>query len=122
MVGKRVKVYRNLNNGLWSVLVASEPVVHVASIHLQNVLFHVNGKTQARIAAGAYREVHAWATGLVVERVPLSYETSIEVTYDPRIHRCFRTRLTDEAVYTTKFCSFETRSQDKPGCYISNIP
>jgi hypothetical protein len=121
LIGKRIRVHRNLNNGLWSVRYASEPVVHVTSIHLKRVLFYLNPKAQAKIAGGANRTVHAWATGEVVaEAHPHSTN---RLLYDPRIHASFLDSTTQEVVTAAYFASFEQRPGDEtPGCYINQLP
>ena len=83
----RVCVYRNLNNGLWSVATVKgrigkdRLIRHVESIALANVVFRTAPNEAAKIAAGKDRSVHAWFIGDVVA---IRGERGERVTYRPR--------------------------------------
>jgi FMN-dependent NADH-azoreductase len=121
LVGQKVRVYRNLNNGLWSVKASDQLVVHVPTIHLANVTFHVSKSGRNRVRQKKQREVHAWAQGLVIPEP--GQPTTYPVTYNPYHDRaCFVGRTDNAAVYAAPWASFETRST-QPECYIAyNFP
>ena len=83
----RVCVYRNLNNGKWSVAAVSgnigrgKVIGYVDEIALANVVFKTAPREAQKIAAGANKSVHAWFIGDVVAARPARGE---RLTYRPR--------------------------------------
>lgn len=89
--GQRVKVYRNLRNGLWSVQVGGLVVAHLATVHLSAVSFRVTESARQRVLATRHRNVHAYAVGTFTSQpAPAATEP---VSYDPyRAGYFFRVR------------------------------
>lgn len=65
----RVRVYRNLNNKLLSIMEISSRLVlgHCQAIRLQNVEFKVNEAGRQRVIKTCRKNVHAFAEGKVLE-------------------------------------------------------
>ena len=61
--GQRVKVYRNLKNGLFSVQFGGLVVAHLATVQLTGVVFKVTETARQRVLAQRQRNVHAYAIG-----------------------------------------------------------
>jgi hypothetical protein len=61
--GQRVKVYRNLQNGLFSVQFGGLVVAHLATVQLTGVVFKVTETARQRVLAQRQRNVHAYAIG-----------------------------------------------------------
>ena len=61
--GQRVKVYRNLKNGLFSVQFGGLVVAHLATVKLTGVQFKVTETARQRVLAQRQRNVHAYAIG-----------------------------------------------------------
>lgn len=61
--GQRVKVYRNLQNGLFSVQFGGLVVAHLATVQLTGVVFKVTETARQRVLSQRQRNVHAYAIG-----------------------------------------------------------
>lgn len=63
--GQRVKVYKNLNNGLWSIKDAKSGLVlgHSESVVLEGVKFSVGQKGRERVIKEQQKNVHAYVIG-----------------------------------------------------------
>lgn len=63
----RVRVYRNLNNSMLSIMEISSRLVmgHCQSIHLDNVQFKVNESGRQRVIKTCRKNVHAFAEGTI---------------------------------------------------------
>lgn len=84
-IGQKVKVYRNLNNGQFSIK-QKTVLGYLPSLVLEDVAFTgAHTKAQKDIQNGAHRSVHAYAVGtlttLTCSKVPAGY---VEVTYRPK--------------------------------------
>lgn len=106
--GTVVDVYRNLNEQkragavVWSVRARSgehkgKVCGHARAVALYDVSTHVGERAQARIAAGAPREVHAWVTGKLQARTPREDVPGgmTRATYRPHIAPTFVTESGD---------------------------
>lgn len=75
---KPVKVYKNLNNGMFSVAQGGVVVAHVDAITLKAVSFKVSEVGRQRVIATKQKNVHAYVVGEVVavnEQQPKSIGT-----------------------------------------------
>lgn len=82
--GQRVRVYRNLHNGLFSVLHRGRVVAHVPEVHLNDARFVVNEAGRQRVIKEQKKNVHAFVDGTVdhnPERGVQALPTG--VTYNP---------------------------------------
>lgn len=63
----RMKVYRNLHNGKWSIMSTKNNLVmaHANHIILSDVVFKVNEKGRQRAILEKRKNVHAFAEGIV---------------------------------------------------------
>lgn len=63
----RVRIFRNLNRGTWSVHVrtagAWRTVAHVRQINVTDAIFHCSEASRLRCVARGQRDVHAWVEG-----------------------------------------------------------
>ena len=81
---KPVKIYKNLHNGLFSVMQNNLVVAHVGSFLMRNVTFKVNEKARQRVILEKKKNVHAFITGtlLSVNESPL-FRVDQKITYNP---------------------------------------
>lgn len=92
LIGRRVRVYRNLHKDCWSVLFKGLVVAHAKTVQLKNVQFIVNRGGQERFLREGRKNVHAFVSGELValDKFPLTIP-STEVTYNPRKAPAFYT-------------------------------
>lgn len=88
-LGDRVRVYRNLNKGGWSILAMSgenkgRVVAHVDYVTLEAVDFVISKAGLARAQVSKVRNVHSYAQGILNSLEPLSSDFLCnEITYNP---------------------------------------
>lgn len=97
---KPVKVYKNLNNGMFSVVQGNIVVAHVDSITLKSVSFKVSETGRQRVIATKQKNVHAYVVGEVVavnEQQPKSIgtHTPSRITYNPYKFSYFYDEVTE---------------------------
>ena len=102
--GQKVKVYRNLRNGLFSIQVNGLVVAHVESVNLRQVVFTVSAAGRARVLRDKQKNVHAYAVGTYT-----ATRTSGEqaVTYCPYTAPHFYEKATAAPVYTAAAARIE---------------
>lgn len=83
--GKRVYVYRNLHNGLFSVWHAGKVLAHVPEIHLDNAEFRVRESGRQKVLREKKKNVHAFVVGTVNSKPPAE-KPSMGITYNPYMH------------------------------------
>lgn len=121
-MGQKVRVYRNLNNGKWSVKHGDKPVFHCDAVHLKDVRFVVSEAGVARVRKKGQREVHAYAEGIMCIKAEAIYCT-IVVSYNPFHGDTFNRFDTGKVVTSAYFAAFETREgYTKPECFINDLP
>lgn len=88
-IGDKVKVYRNLNNGKWSILAMAgefkgKVVAHFDNLCLSEVSFKISEAGRARVLREKRKNVHAYAIGSIVSvgQAELCDDSQF-VTYDP---------------------------------------
>ncbi len=64
---KPVKIYKNLHNGLFSVMQNNLVVAHIESFILNNVIFKVNDAGRQKVLKEKKKNVHAFVTGYIKE-------------------------------------------------------
>lgn len=90
----RVDVYKNLNQGGFSILCAKTRMVlaHADAVHISEFTFHVNEKARLKILERQCRSVHAWIRGTFVhadcDRPKTCEET---IYYNPYVTSKFTT-------------------------------
>jgi len=82
--GKRVSVYRNLHNGLFSVWHQGRVLAHVPEIHLKDVQFRVRESGRQKVLREKRKNVHAFVIGTVDAQPSTTAQTP--VTYNPYMH------------------------------------
>ena len=88
-LGDKVRVYRNLNKGGWSILAMSgenkgRVVAHVDHVTLASVDFVISKAGLARAQASKIRNVHSYAQGILNSVDPISSDfLTNEITYNP---------------------------------------
>jgi hypothetical protein len=95
LTGLRVRVYRNLHNGLYSVQHKGLVIAHVAELTLLNVTFTVQPAGRAKVVATRRKLVHAFVNGTVAPQVE---ELPNRVTYNPYQAAHFR-RMSGEPIH-----------------------
>lgn len=99
-LGLKVRVYRNLNNGLWSIKARegefnNKVIYHAKTLKLLAVRFIVSEAGRLRVKRDKSKNVHAYAEGIVskldLELTP-DHINNVEVTYDPYLHGYFYAR------------------------------
>lgn len=93
LLGRKVKTYRNLNNGKWSIK-TDKVAGYADKLVMEHITFTgAHTKAQAKIQAGEHRSVHAYAQGtlLQIDPVMTSYNAGpwSEVSYHPKIKAGF---------------------------------
>jgi len=92
LIGKPVRVYRNLHKDCWSVQHKGLVVVHADIVELKRFKFLVHHGGYERFQAEKRKNVHAFVVGeLASINVKLPVDNSIEVTYNPRKSPLFHT-------------------------------
>jgi hypothetical protein len=92
--GQQVKVYRNLQNGLFSVQFGGLVVAHLATVQLVGVTFKVTESARQRVLNCKQRNVHAYAVGIFTNSA--QPEATEAISYNPyRAGHFFRVQ--DEA-------------------------
>lgn len=108
--GDRVRVYRNLNNGQYSVVALNGPykglvLGYAPAIGIRDVTLRVSDKTRNKVVREGVRTVHAWCEGHYItcsDQPPHAYTASkLRVTYMPFIKAHFFLRTTPDRPLTT---------------------
>jgi hypothetical protein len=103
LLGLRVRVYRNLHNGLYSVQHRGRVIAHVAELTLAGATFTVQPAGRAKVVATRKKLVHAFVNGTVV--APLGPTLTQRVSYNPYKAGHFVLSATNEAVLAAPFAS-----------------
>jgi hypothetical protein len=86
LLGQHVRCYRNLHNGLFSVLLRGKVVAHLPAVTLADATFVVQPGGRARVLRESKKYVHAFVCGRVVAPVELTHR----VGYNPHAGASFR--------------------------------
>lgn len=87
---KPVKVYKNLHNGLFSVMQDNLVVAHVESFTMHNVVFKVNEKARQRVILEKKKNVHAFVAGMLIDvNSKCSFKHGAKITYNPYKYTSF---------------------------------
>tara|TARA_R100000458_G_scaffold57767_2_gene64498 strand:- start:60 stop:536 length:477 start_codon:yes stop_codon:yes gene_type:complete len=92
--GVRVQVYRNLRNGLWSVVALEGPdkgrvIAHKPDFIIEECSYSVQPAGNARVRRTGRKNVHAFIRGRVPTRTVMMLGRTRGVTYNPHVHRGF---------------------------------
>jgi hypothetical protein len=119
LIGKSVRVYRNLQRNCWSVQHKGLVVAHATFVRLKNARFIVNQSGYERFLREKRKNVHAFVCGeLVSLDEPTSEFSGTEVVYNPRVSnlfhtvsKCFKGReyfFSEQEVLKQAFCCGKT--------------
>lgn len=97
---KKVTVYRNLHNNMFSIAQDGLVVAHTNKIALQGVTFHVSEKGRSRVLQENRKNVHAYVKGYVFTIEPLPGECK-EVYYNP--YRVSNFMLENKAIHECNY-------------------
>ena len=101
-VHQRVRVYRNLLNGMISVQAKSlggwRVVGHVDECVLAQVSFTVSEAGRQRVLRHRVKNVHAYAQGVLIAQVDDSIVAPLRLGYDPYLHSSFVERESQRAI------------------------
>lgn len=88
----RVFVYRNLNNGHFSIRqVGGRVIAHTKQVLLHNCVFKVSEPGRQRVLRTKQKVVHAGVEGdLVIEPGTRTSHLQLRVSYNPFRGKCFR--------------------------------
>ncbi|CAN1570399.1 hypothetical protein MCEMIE22_03177 [Mycobacteriaceae bacterium] len=100
--GQLVAVYRNLAKAVWSLKAVDGPhagrvVAHAARVGVADCHMKINVRAQAKIAAGAHRDVHAFVVGRLTE---VTLRNPVRLTYRPHQQPVFFLADTGTPVWT----------------------
>lgn len=93
--GLRVQVYRNLHNGLWSVVALEGPakgrvIAHKSDFIIEECSYSVQPAGNAKVRRTGRKNVHAFIRGRVPSEMMVMHERNQRrVTYNPYRHRGF---------------------------------
>jgi hypothetical protein len=92
LIGKNVRVYRNLHKDCWSVQHNGLVVAHANVVELKGFRFLVHHGGYERFLRDGRKNVHAFVVGeLVAINSTVSVDNAVEVSYNPRKSPCFHT-------------------------------
>ena len=94
--GKKVLVYKNLNNGLWSIRCAetNKVLAHGMNFSLVNCSFKVLEGGRQRVIREKQKNVHAYAVGYLTEDI--QGDGTEKLTYNPYDSNKFSLNWEDE--------------------------
>lgn len=93
-------VYRNLHNGLWSILdrKTGRVLKHQDKVFVMDALFIVRAGGRAKVLLERRKNVHAFVRGTVIETNELDLSGFVSVTYNPYKHSTFIQKETGESI------------------------
>ena len=74
----RVEIYFNLHKKVFSMRHKGKVIAHVCNAMLKNVTYVVQPAGRARVLREGKKNVHAFARGELIERIPLGYSDSTD--------------------------------------------
>lgn len=92
--GLRVQVYRNLRNGLWSVVATEGPdkgrvIAHKSDFIIEECSYAVQPAGNSKVRRTGRKSVHAFIRGRVPSKTVMMFGGSRGVTYNPYKHHGF---------------------------------
>ena len=84
LLGLKVRVYRNLHNGLFSIQHRGCVIAHLAQLTLSGVTFQVQPAGRAKVLATRAKNVHAYVSGTITGRAELCDTNPVSrISYNP---------------------------------------
>ena len=112
-INKKVMIYRNLHNGMFSIKQDGLVVAHVDSIFLSSAIFKVNQSGRNRVIKEQKKNVHAFVIGYVKSvNVGIDLGASRAVSYNPYKYGHFYFKIDESQVsslgYDNVYCSISS--------------
>ena len=122
LVGKNVRIYRNIKTNVWSIWCMDEcrVIAHVDSIRLKGAVFHVSEKGRQRVIREKRKNVHAWVHGVVTEDPLLSTMEQFRLSYNPYKSAYFMRKLAENQFQRVTHCPLVVLHSD--GRVTGGIP
>lgn len=92
LVGRKVEVFFNLHNGLFSVRHNGRTIAHTGRIVLEDVRFVVQRAGRERVLKEGRKNIHAFVRGTVAAECDKLTSRVVQVGYNPHKADCFRTK------------------------------
>lgn len=91
--GQKVKVYYHFRKKCWSVVHNGKVVVHLDSLLIKDVIFHVQQAGRERVIREGRKNVHAYAAGTLVAPTPANRPVccDLKIWYNPYKYKLFQT-------------------------------
>lgn len=104
--GAKVRVYRNLTRGVFSVLYQGRVIAHRERIVLERVSFVVQPGGKRRAQRTKVRNVHAFVCGYIAQA---DVSAEIPVTYNPFLSKGFYNRNSGQEVVGAERAIMDTK-------------
>lgn len=92
-IAKKIRIYRNLNNGHMSVQQKVDKrwavVGHVTDCVVRDVRFHISEAGRQRVIREGCKNVHAWGEGILMGQLEPDLYAPILLVYNPYVHTSF---------------------------------
>ena len=120
---KRVSVYKNLHNGLWSVRQAGIVVIHASNIFLRDVVYRVQEGGRLRVVREKRKNVHAFVEGYLINSKELRAGTihmadeelhHTPAYYNPYTCTTFECKDTGIPITTSDFVDMDVTDEQCP--------
>ena len=99
--GQRVRVYKNLHNGMWSIKQKGLVIGYAKEIALENVSYIVSQAGRVRVLKEQRKNVHAYVEGCVSPYPDNS--VCIEVSYNPYKYGYFYKKHNLKEISSSKY-------------------
>ena len=122
LVGKNVRIYRNIKTNVWSIWCMDEcrVIAHVDSIRLKDAVFHVSEKGRQRVIREKRKNVHAWVHGVVTNNPPTAVREEFRLSYNPYKSAYFMRKMADNIFQRVTHCRLVVLHSD--GKVTGGIP
>ena len=105
-----VNIYWNVHCHCWSVRQGGRVVGHVESLSLRDVTWRVQASGRERVRREGKKNVHAYASGRVVDLVVLD-GSEMPVRYNPKELETFMAGNTP--LFTSRFATFDMKEEEE---------
>lgn len=111
LLGRKIRVYRNLHKNLWSILDVKERkvVTHLHTLNMTQAVFIVSEAGRKRVLKEKRKNVHAFIQGYLdveYKAEPTVLTPPRQAYYNPYKQKTFTDRLSGTPLGTAYFCNF----------------
>jgi len=89
LVGRRVRIYRNLRRHCYSVQLGGKVVAHCRRVFVRDAVFKVSEAGRQRVLRESRKNVHAWVIGTITRRQVAGGFLPEQVFYNPFLYSTF---------------------------------